>query len=107
MTKETFIEASKVVDKPSKVINLAYLQQKDEINQLELLYTMNRIEKEFTKCAFIVALEDNLFIPYKLRHIMKFPKENADIQLKELACEYSIIVAIHIIATFLYISSII
>ena len=73
------------------MLSKAYLQQKDEINQLELMHTMNRIEKDFTKCAFIVTLEDNLFIPYKLRHIMKFPKENADVQLKELACEYSII----------------
>ena len=64
------------------MLSKAYLQQKD---QLELLYTMNRIEKEFTKCAFIVTLEDNLFIPYKLRHIMKFSKEGADIKLKELA----------------------
>ena len=67
------------------MLSKAYLQQKDETTQLELLYTMNRIEKEFTKCAFIVTLEDNLFIPYKLRHIMKFSKEGADIKLKELA----------------------
>ena len=66
------------------MLSKAYLQQKD---QLELLYTMNRIENEFTKCAFIVTLEDNLFIPYKLRHIMKFSKEGADIKLKELACK--------------------
>ena len=73
------------------MLSKAYLQQKDETTQLELMYTMHRIEKEFTKCAFIVTLEDNLFISYKLRHIMKFPKESADIQLKKLACEYGII----------------
>ena len=70
------------------MLSKAYLQQKDEINQLELMYTMNRIQREFTKCAFIVTLADNLFIPYKLQHIIKLPKKNADVQLKELACEF-------------------
>ena len=69
------------------MLSKAYLQQKDETTQLELMYTMNRIQREFTKCAFIVTLEDNLFIPYKLRHIMKFTKEKADIKLKDLACK--------------------
>ena len=69
------------------MLSKAYLQQKDEIIQLELAYIMNRIEKELTKCAFIVTLEDNLFIPYKLRHITKFSKEGADSKLRELACE--------------------
>ena len=69
------------------MLSKAYLQQKDETTQLELMYTMHRIEREFTKCAFIATLEDNLFIPYKLRHIMKFPKESAEIKLKELACK--------------------
>ena len=69
------------------MLSKAYLQQKDEIIQLELAYIMNRIEKELTKCAFIVTLEDNLFIPYKLRHITKFSKEGADNKLRELACE--------------------
>ena len=69
------------------MLSKAYLQQKDETTQLELMYTMNRIQREFTKCAFIVTLEDNLFIPYKLRHIMKFTKEGADIKLKDLACK--------------------
>ena len=51
------------------------------------MYTMNRIQREFTKCAFIVTLEDNLFIPYKLRYITKFSREGAEIKLKELACK--------------------
>ena len=70
------------------------LQQKDEITRLELVYTMNRIQKELTKCAFIIPLEDNLFIPYNLRHITKFPKEGATIKLRELACK--------LITTFYY-----
>ena len=69
------------------LLSKAYLQQKDEIIRLELMYTMNRIEREFTKCAFIIPLEDNLFIPYKLKHITKFPKEDASRKLKELACK--------------------
>ena len=69
------------------MLSKAYLQQKDEIIRLELAYSMNRIEKELTKCAFIVTLEDNLFIPYKLRHITKFPKESANDKLRELACK--------------------
>ena len=69
------------------MLSKAYLQQKDETTRLELMYTMNRIQREFTKCAFIVTLEDNLFIPYKLRHITKFPREGAEIKLKELACK--------------------
>ena len=69
------------------LLSKAYLQQKDEIIRLELMYTMNRIEREFTKCAFIIPLEDNLFIPYKLKHITKFPKEGASRKLKELACK--------------------
>ena len=69
------------------MLSKAYLQQKDEITQLELIYAMNRIEKELTKCAFIVILEDNLSIPYKLRHITKFPKKSAKTKLRELACK--------------------
>ena len=69
------------------MLSKAYLQQKDEITRLELLHTINRIREELTKCAVIVTLEDNLHIPYKLRHIMKFSKENADIKLRELACK--------------------
>ena len=70
------------------LLSKAYLQQKDdEIARLELMYTMSRIEKEFTKCAFIIPLEDKMFIPYKLQHITKFPKEGASIKLKELACK--------------------
>ena len=69
------------------MLSKAYLQQKDETTRLELMYTMNRIQREFTKCAFIVTLEDNLFIPYKLQHIAKFPREGAEIKLKELACK--------------------
>ena len=69
------------------LLSKAYLQQKDEITRLELMYTMSRIEREFTKCAFIVPLEDALYIPYKLQHIIKFPKENASTKLKELACK--------------------
>ena len=67
------------------MLSKAYLQQKDETTRLELMYTMSRIQREFTKCAFIVTLEDNLFIPYKLQHITKFPREGAEIKLKELA----------------------
>ena len=67
------------------MLSKAYLQQKDETTRLELMYTMSRIQREFTKCAFIVTLEDNLFIPYKLRYITKFPREGAEIKLKELA----------------------
>ena len=48
---------------------------------------MHKIEEEYTKCAVIVILEDNSRIPYKLRHIMKFHKEGADVKLRELACE--------------------
>ena len=69
------------------LLSKAYLQQRDEIARLELIYTMNRIQKELTKCAFIIPLEDNLYIPYNLRHITKFSKESASIKLKELACK--------------------
>ena len=69
------------------MLSKAYLQQKDEITRLELIHTINRIREQFTKCAIIVTLEKNLHIPYKLRHILKFSKENADIKLRELACE--------------------
>ena len=84
------------------MLSKAYLEQKDEIVQLELIYTMNRIEKELTKCAFIVTLQDKLFIPYKLRHIMKFSNEGADEKLKELACEYgnTILIIIHCFCVF-------
>ena len=74
------------------MLSKAYLQQKDEITQLELIHTMHRIEEECTKCAVIITLEDNLHIPYKLQHIMKFHKEGADIKLRELASEYHIII---------------
>ena len=84
------------------MLSKAYLEQKDEIVQLELIHTMNRIEKEFTKCAFIVTLQDDLFIPYKLRHIMRFSKEGADVKLKELACESNIIITRYIIMVYLY-----
>ena len=69
------------------MLSKSYLQQKDEVTQLELIHTMNRIDKEQTRCAFIVTLEDNLYIPYRLRHIVKFSKEGADEKLKNLACE--------------------
>ena len=72
------------------MLSKAYLQQKDEITHLELIYTMNRIEKELTRCAFIVTLEDNMFIPYKLQYITRFPKEGAEIKLREVACKYCI-----------------
>ena len=67
------------------MLSKAYLHQKDEITRLELMYTLNRIGEDFTKCAFIVTLEDNLHIPYKLRHIIKFNKRGADVKLRELA----------------------
>ena len=70
------------------MLSKAYLQQKDEITQLELIHTMHRIEEECTKCAIIIILEDNLHIPYKLQHIMKIYGEGADIKLRDLACEY-------------------
>ena len=69
------------------MLSKAYLLQKDEITQLELIHTINRIGEEFTKCAIIVTLANNFCIPYKLRHIIKIPKEGADIKLRELACE--------------------
>ena len=69
------------------LLSKAYLLQKSEIARLELTYAINRTKKEFTKCAFIIPLENNLFFPYKLRHIIKIPKENASIKLKELACK--------------------
>ena len=69
------------------MLSKSYLQQKDEVTQLELMYTLNRIAEEFTKCTFIVILDDNLHIPYKLRHIIKFKKEGADAKLRELACK--------------------
>ena len=84
------------------MLSKAYLQQKDEITQLELMYTMNRIQREFTKCAFIVTLKDNLFIPYKLRHITKFPREGVEIKLKELACKQLSIFNNFIIWYYLY-----
>lgn len=69
------------------MLSKTYLQQKDDVIQLELAYTMNRIEKELTKCAFIVTLEDNLFVPYKLRHITVFPEKDANAKLRKLACK--------------------
>ena len=77
------------------LLSKVYLQQKDEIARLELMYTMNRIRKEFTKCAFVIPLEDNLFIPYNLRHITKFPKEGASIKLKELACTCKLLTVLY------------
>jgi len=74
------------------MLSKVYLQQKDEITRLELIYTMNRIEKELTKCAFIVTLENNLSIPYKLQHITKFPKKSVEVKLRELACKYSLVI---------------
>ena len=59
------------------MLSKAYLQQKDEITQLELIHTMHRIEEECTKCAIIITLEDNLHIPYKLQHIMKYQVKRA------------------------------
>ena len=89
------------------LLSKAYLQQKSEIARLELMYTMNRIKKEFTKCAFIIPLEDNLFIPYKLRHIIKLSKEGASIKLKELArkllyIDIYIYIAIYILCYCMY-----
>ena len=84
------------------MLSKAYLQQKDETTQLELIHTMHRIEEECTKCAIIITLEDNLHIPYKLQHIMKFHKEGADIKLRELASEYYIIICIYIIYNIVY-----
>lgn len=87
------------------MLSKAYLQQKDDVTRLELIHTMNRIDQEFRKCAFIVTLEDNLFIPYKLRHIVKFSKENADVKLKELACEYRIITITMVTAVWVVVFS--
>ncbi|XP_065910614.1 fibroblast growth factor receptor-like isoform X2 [Dysidea avara] len=67
------------------LLTKAYLCHKDEVSQLELIYAMNRLEREFTKCVFIVALEDKLHIPYKLRHITSFSKKRAESNLRELA----------------------
>ena len=70
------------------MLSKAYVQQKkDEIIQLELKHTIKRIREECTKCAFIVTLENNIHIPYKLRHVTKFNKEGADMKLRELACK--------------------
>jgi len=69
------------------LLTQAYLYHKNDISQLELIYAMNRLEREFTKCVFIVLLEDKLHIPYKLRHITRFSARCAEKNLQRLACE--------------------
>jgi len=69
------------------LLTKAYLCHKDEVSHLELTYAMNRLEREFTKCVFIVALEDKLYIPYKLRHITNFSRDHAESNLRKLACK--------------------